>query len=300
MIKARIVILNYNGEEMLAKCLPSIAEAVRYAKTPTAVTILDNQSTDKSEDYVRAHHPEMDFVKAPQNLVLCSYNNYLKTISEPVTILLNNDIKVDRDFIDPMVMKFSEDPATFLVAPRVHSFDGSQIEGVDTRAGMKLGMFWSDARYGGYEAHTMVPSSTFSSGFGAFSREKFLALGGYDCMYFPGIMEDADLCLQAQRAGLSLYYEPRSLVYHLGQASFKKAYSDLKRETLAYRNTFLFMWKNYHGASFWAEYLFFLPIRTLWMSLKGRWGFVLGFFEALRLRGCRGEAFRHIDRVMGK
>ena len=128
----------------------------------------------------------------------------------------------------------------------------------------------------------MVPSKTFASGFGAFHREKFLELGGYDRRYFPGIMEDADLCLKAQRAGYALYYEPKSVVYHMGQASFKKAYSDLKRETLAFRNTFLFMWKNFRGIHFWVEHLFFLPLRMAWMMVRGRWGFALGFFEALR------------------
>ena len=287
MTQARIVILNYNGEEMLAKCLPSLVEAVRHAKTPTAITILDNQSTDHSEAYVRENYPGMEFVKAPENRVLCSYNDYLKTISEPVAILLNNDIRVDKNFIDPMVERFEKDPSTFLVAPRVMSFDGKTIEAVDTRDGMKFGMFWASARYPGYEAHTMVPSSTFASGFGAFQREKFLELGGYDLRYLPGIMEDADLCLQAQRAGYQLYYEPRSWVYHMGQASFKKAFSDLKRETLAYRNTFLFMWKNFHGLRFWAAHLFFLPLRMIWMLLKGRWSFVIGFFEALGRSGQR-------------
>ena len=139
--KARVVILNYNGEEMMAKCLPSLVEAVRHAKTPTAVTILDNLSTDQSEAYVRKNYPGMEFVKAAENRVLCSYNDYLKTISEPVAILLNNDIRVDKDFIDPLVKKFQEDPATFLAAPRVMSFDGKTIEAVDTRARMKFGMF---------------------------------------------------------------------------------------------------------------------------------------------------------------
>jgi GT2 family glycosyltransferase len=286
-LKARIVILNYNGEEMLAKCLLSIAEAVRHAKTPMAVTILDNLSTDKSETYVRQNHPEMEFVKAPKNLVLVSYNDYLKTISEPVAILLNNDIRVDPNFIDPLVEKFEEDPKTFLVAPRIHSFDGSSVEGVDTRARMKFGMFWASSRYPGYEAQTMVPSATFASGFGAVSREKFLRLGGYDPLYFPGIMEDMDLCLKAQRAGYHLYYEPRSLVYHMGQASFKNAFSDLRRETLACRNTFLFMWKTFHGIRFWAVHLFFLPPRMIWMLLRGRWGFAIGFFEALGRLGRR-------------
>jgi N-acetylglucosaminyl-diphospho-decaprenol L-rhamnosyltransferase len=287
MTQARIVILNYNGEEMLAKCLPSLAEAVRHAKTPTAITILDNLSSDQSEVYVQKNYPEMEFVTAKENLVLCSYNNYLTTIPEPVVILLNNDIRVGKDFIDPLMDKFREDSTTFLVAPLVMSFDGKTIEAVDTRAGIKFGMFWSNARYSGYEAQTMVPSKTFASGFGAFHREKFLGLGGYDRRYLPGIMEDADLCLQAQRAGYHLYYEPRSVVYHMGQASFKKAFSDLARETLAYRNTFLFMWKNFNGVRFWAVHLCFLPFRTVWMLLRGRWGFVIGFFEALRRLGKR-------------
>jgi len=281
MTNARIVILNYNGEEMLARCLPGLLEAMRFAKTTTAITILDNLSSDKSREYVRKNYPEMEFVTAPENSVLCSYNDYLKTISESIVILLNNDIRVDKGFIDPMVEKFNEDPATFLVAPRVMSFDGKTIEAVDTRAGMKFGMFWASARYPGYEAHTMVPSKTFASGFGAFHREKFLELGGYDRRYLPGIMEDADLCLKAQRAGYHLYYEPKSVVYHMGQASFKKAFSDLKRETLAYRNSFLFVWKNFHGARFRATHLFFLPLRMVWMLLRGRWGFMAGFFEAL-------------------
>jgi N-acetylglucosaminyl-diphospho-decaprenol L-rhamnosyltransferase len=287
MTKARVVILNYNGEEMLARCLPSIWEAVRHTKTPTAVTILDNLSTDRSEEYVRKNYPGIDFVKAPENLVLCSYNDYLKTISEPIAILLNNDIRVDKNFIDPLVEKFREDPATFLVAPRVMSFDGKTIEAVDTRARIKLGMFWASARYPGYEAHTMVPAKTFASGFGAFHREKFLELGGYDRAYLPGIMEDVDLCLTAQRAGYLLYYEPGSVVFHMGQASFKKAFSDLRRETLACRNTFLFMWKNFRGFRFWAVHLFFLPLRMVWMLLKGRWGFAIGFFEALGRSGQR-------------
>lgn len=279
--EARIVILNYNGKKMLEQCLPSVREAVGCARAKTLVTVLDNQSSDQSEVYVRANFPEMEFVKAPENRVLCSYNDYLRGVPEPLVILLNNDLRVASDFIDPMVEKFREDPGTFLVAPRIHSFDGKSVEGVDTRAGIRCGMFWCTSRYPGYEAHTMVPSRTVSSGFGAFDRKKFLGLGGYDERYLPGIFEDMDLCLKAQRAGHQLYYEPRSLVYHMGQASFKEAFSDLRRSAIAYRNTFLFMWKNFRGFLFWAEHLFFLPPRMLWMLLTGRAGFIIGFWQAV-------------------
>jgi hypothetical protein len=282
-IKARVVILNYNGKEMLLKCLPSVVEAARFAKTPTSVTVLDNGSADASEEYVRRNFPEIEWYQAPENLVLCSYNAYLAQIIEPVAILLNNDIRVEKNFIDSLIEKFEEDPATFLVAPRVMSFDGRSIEAVDTRAGIRYGMFWADARYPGHESRTMLPSNTFASGFGAFSTQKFNALGGYDPRYLPGIMEDADLCLRAARAGYHLYYEPRSVVYHMGQASFKKAFTDLKREVLAHRNTFLFMWKNYSGPGFWVRHLLWFPLRMVLSLARFRPGFLLGFLEALRV-----------------
>lgn len=284
----RIVILNYDGEALLPQCLPSVVEAARAAATPTAVTVLDNQSSDGSERYVRQNFPKVDFVKAPQNLVLCSYNDFLKNkMAEPVAILLNNDIRVDRNFIDPLVRKFREDPETFLVAPRVMSFDGAAIEAVDSRWRLKYGMLWCSARYPGYEAHAMLPSRTAGSGFGAFSRDKFLHLGGYDPLYLPGTLEDLDLCYRAGRKGFSLYYEPDSLVFHMGQASFKKTFTNFHREKTAYRNTFLFMWKNFRGMRFWLEHLFFLPFRMVFALFRGRPGFILGFFEALRSRRNR-------------
>ncbi|MBU9889714.1 MAG: glycosyltransferase, partial [Candidatus Omnitrophica bacterium] len=272
-LKARIVILNYQGGSLLPQCLPSVVEAARVAKTPTAVTVLDNLSTDGSEAYVRSHFPDVEFVKAPRNLVLCSYNEYLKTIKEPVAILLNNDICVAKDFVDPLLEKFEDDPRTFLVAPRVMSFDGAAIEAVDTRFRMRWGMPQITARYPGYEAHAMVPDRTFASGFGAFSSEKFAELGGYDRRFLPGIFEDADLCLRAAQKGYSMYYEPRSVVFHMGQASFKKAFSSFRRESVAWRNTFLFVWKNFRGAGFRIPHIaFFLP-RVLWTLARGNAAF---------------------------
>ena len=280
-MQARIIILNYNGAELLPQCLPSIAEAAERAKCPTSVTVLDNLSQDRGLDYVAAQFPKIHIEKAPLNRILCSYNDYLPKITEPVVILLNNDIRVDANFVDPLMEKFLENPATFMTAPRVMSFDGARVEAGRAKSGIRWGSFWCDARYPGYEKEVMVPSETVSSGFGAFSREKFLELGGYDDRFFPGIMEDVDLCLRAKRAGYDLYYEPRSVVYHIGQASFKKTFGAHGISVMAHRNNFLFMWKNLSGVSFWIRHLFFLPWRLLAAFLKGNWGMVAGFWQAL-------------------
>jgi GT2 family glycosyltransferase len=281
-MECRIVILNYNGRELLPKCLPSIVEAARSAEHPTRITVLDNRSPDDDLSYVRQNFPDVEVVIAPQNLYLCSYNDYLRQMKEPVAILLNNDIRVDRGFIDPLIETFVRNPQTFLAAPCVRSFDGKTVEAGRSKAGIKFGMFWCEARYSGYEKETQTPSETYTSGFGAFSREKFLELGGYDILYLPGIMEDVDICYRAQQAGYRLYYEPQSVVYHMGQASFKNKFGSYGIAVMAHRNNFLFMWKNFKRASFWLPHIFFLPMRLVYSLVAGNFAFVAGFWRAVR------------------
>ncbi|MDD5670855.1 MAG: glycosyl transferase family 2, partial [Candidatus Omnitrophica bacterium] len=151
------------------------------------------------------------------------------------------------------------------------------------KGGIRFGIFQCDARYPGYEKEALTPSETFSSGFGAFSREKFLALGGYDDRYLPGILEDVDLCYRARKAGYHLYYEPQSVVYHMGQVSFKKEFGVTETAVLAHRNTFLFMWKNYSGFSFWIRHLFFLPLRLAFAACRGKWPMLIGFYRAVKM-----------------
>lgn len=285
-MKVRVVILNYRGQELLPKCLPSIVEAAAQSVHSVKVALLHNPggSGDSGLDYVRKNYPQVDIWESPENKVLCSNNDYLPHVSEPVVVLLNNDIRVDEGFIDPLVEKFSN-PDTFMTAPKVLNFDGTAIDAARTKAGMKFGLFWCNARYRGYEKDMDLPGETFSSGFGAFSREKFLKLGGYDLRFQPGTWEDVDLSYRARQAGYKLYYEPRSKVYHIGRSSFKKEFGGRQTDVIAWRNTFLFMWKNLRGVSFWIPHLFFLPLRLFAALLLGRLEFIQGFLQALRVQG---------------
>lgn len=278
-----IVILNYNGEALLPQCLPSIIEAAQKASFPTRVVILDNLSRDRGLDYVIKNFSNVTIHIAKENRILCSYNDYLPHLTEPIVILLNNDIRVAPDFVDPLVQKFIDDPKCFLAAPKVMTFDGSKVEAGRARSGFRWGFFWCDARYSGYEKEVDIPSPTVNSGFGAFSREKFLTLGGYDSLFQPGIMEDVDLSFRAQKTSHHLYYVPQSVVYHIGQATFKKEFGK-KISVIAHRNNFLFMWKNFHGPFFWVPHLFFLPLRLVFAALRGNLALAQGFFQALQRR----------------
>ncbi|OGW83172.1 MAG: hypothetical protein A2Z83_05975 [Omnitrophica bacterium GWA2_52_8] len=280
LLPVRIIVLNYNGEELLPKCLPSIVDAARHYPPAASVTVLDNGSTDQGLRYVGEMFPEVDIYRAPHNHYLCSYNEYLKKITEPVCIFLNNDIRVDPGFIAPLVEKFNQDPQTFMVAPRVMDFDGLAIQAGPSKWGMRYGLFWCSARYPGYEEDAINSSSTVSSGFGAFSRKKFLELGGYDPIFLPGIFEDVDLCFRAQKQGDSCYYAAQSIVYHMGQASFKKKFGSEGIKRLAARNNFLFMRKNMRGIYFFVTQCLFVPLRIALSLMKGDGSLLRGFFDA--------------------
>jgi len=120
-----------------------------------------------------------------------------------------------------------------------------------------------------------------AAGYGAFDRQKFLVLGGYDDLYLPGRLEDSDLCFRAWKKGWTLFYEPSSIVYHKGAMAFNERFGETGTLRINHRNAFLFVWKNITDLSYLAAHFFFLPFRLLVALLRNQREFVLGFFDAL-------------------
>ncbi|MBI4397790.1 MAG: glycosyltransferase [Candidatus Omnitrophica bacterium] len=280
-MKAHIIILNYNGAELLARCLPSIIEAARSAKTPTCITVLDNESRDASRQVAGRFLSHVTWHDAPQNKVLCSYNEFLARIDEEVAILLNNDIVVSKDFVDPLVEPFRNSQDVFMVTSKCLSSDGSRFEGGRTRFRLKYGIFWAHSRYPGHEALIDTPGYTLAAGYGAVSRKKFLELGGYDELYLPGRQEDTDICFRAWRRGWKCLYEPKSVIYHSGGETFNREFGESLTLTINERNSFLFLWKNLEDPFLIAQHIGFLPLRLAHALVCGKKHFVDGFFRAL-------------------
>ncbi len=282
-MNCRIVVLNYNGEHYIKKCLPSILKAAQGASHPARVTVLDNQSTDRSLEIIHSQFPEVEVDVAPENKVYCSYNDYFRKIEEPIVIILNNDIRVEEDFIDPLLKAFEEDPGLFLVTPKTMNFDGTEYEGGISQSRIKFGLFWHSSRFLGYERKLHIPSCTMAAGFGAFNRKKLLELGGFDDLFLPGRLEDNDVCFRAWRIGWECYYVPQSIVYHVGGKAFHDKFG--KRETLilGHRNSFLFFWKNIRSFRYWFEHLLLLGPRLSFAILTGNRELAVGFKRALPL-----------------
>lgn len=282
-MKVELVILNYNGGELFLECLASLQASLGKTRYPARLVILDNQSTDGSDRLAKIRFPGAEVIRMAENRYLCSYNDYLKQSDCDIALLLNNDIKVDPDFIDPLIEPFEKNPQVFMVTPKCLSFDGSKYEGGITRFRMHYGIFWASARYPGYEKDRDRASLTMAAGYGAFDRKKFLELGGYDDLYLPGRLEDSDLCFRAWQRGWLLLYEPRSVIYHKGGVAFHKRFGERGTLRINHRNSFLFVWKNVRDPLYLVSHFFFLPFRLLFALIKGQMEFVLGFFDSLPL-----------------
>jgi GT2 family glycosyltransferase len=279
--RTHILVLNYNGRALLAECLPSVIEAAQRSAVPCAVTVVDNDSIDASREMVAERWPDVRVLHEP-NLGLASFNRVLRGMQEPVVLLLNNDIKLAPDAVAPLLEVFASHEDALFSAPLCWSFDGLDYEGMRTRVRSRFGLVQGMCRVPGFERLFDQADLTAAAGpVLAVDRRKFVDLGGYDPIFFPGRIEDLDLGFRGWMAGYEGYYQPRSVAYHRGFGTFGPELGRDHCDRLAVRNSFLFAWKNLGGARL-ASHLCWSPARLSYWLLRGRPDFAMCLVSALR------------------
>jgi len=276
--KYALVILNYNGRDLLEECLPSIVDAAQYDGINAEVMLLDNVSNDDSVSFVREKFKDVHIEVAKTNNFLFSYNNILKKLSCDYVILMNNDVIVTRDFIMPLLEHFN-DPDVFAVGPRIYNIpENKPFKGKMTPNFGRFRFSWT------YNPDIQNACFTFTvlGAAMAIDRKKFIELGGFDELFQPGYMEDSDICYRAWKRGWKAIYEPKSVVYHKWRVSMRKAYGEKRLKRICQRNIFLFIWKNISSFSFIVLYCFLLPLRLLRAFFHGNTDFIVSFFMAIR------------------
>lgn len=183
-------------------------------------------------------------VRSRCNLGFGGGNNLAARVSRGrYLLLLNDDSRVEPDFISRLVATMETDSSIGAVGGRILSEDGSLQE-----AGSVL---WSDgwaAHVGlglppGDKAFSYVRDVDYTSANGLLVRRTaWDAVGGLDEHYFPAYYEDVDFCMALRRSGLRVVYEPRARLHHLESQST----SDRYRQFLLIRNRdrFVSKWKS--------------------------------------------------------
>lgn len=244
-----VLVLNHNGRELLAECLPSVLRAARASRHVCRVVVVDNASTDDSLAWLNRRYAGVEAIFCP-NRGLCSFNEVLAARHSRVAVLLNNDIKLDVDCLDPLIEPLVQMPLVgqspcFLTAPLCWLFDGQTYEGQKTAVRWRWGLVQATSLFRGHESAIDEPDLTASAGAAiAVNRQMFLELGGFDPLYLPGRIEDLDFCYRGYLAGWQARYVPSAVAYHRGAATFRQTYSEMATQQLALRNTLLFQWKN--------------------------------------------------------
>ncbi len=263
-----VVILNWNGAELLEECLPGIIEAASGYPAECQVLVADNGSTDTSLDVLRASFPSVDVLAFAENRGFGKgCNDGVAGAKHPVVVLLNNDVAVEPDFIEPLVELLIE-PDTFAVMPRMGHWDRQRPFCSAIAGELRHGRFvqrWALDSVHGDLCDEVTPTLYASGAAMAFRKEVFHDLGGFDPIYHPFYWEDTDLAYRAWKRGLMSWYQPRSRVYHKVGASMEKG--TVGRTHLMRRNRYLFHWRNLTDRGALLAHLATLP----WEVLRSSW-----------------------------
>ncbi len=235
-----IVILNWNGKALLAQFLPSI---VAHSKEAT-IYVADNNSSDTSIEFLETHFPEVTIIKNKINGGYAKgYNDALQHIKADVICLINSDIEVTQNWLQPIINTFNQDSNTAVVQPKILDYkakDTFEYAGAGGGFIDKFAYPFCKGRifnsiekdYGQYNSTYPI---FWASGACLFiKRNIFLEAGKLDEHYFAH-QEEIDLCWRIQNLGYNVIYNGHSTVYHVGGATLKAQHP--KKTFLNFRNS---------------------------------------------------------------
>ena len=213
MKKVSIVIVNYNGKDILRHILKSIS-GLNYDNYETIV--LDNASTDGSQDFVKSNFKKIKLIENRENLGYSGINSAIRHCKGEYILFLNNDMEMEKNSLKELVKTIESDKNCVLAAPRLVNFYDKSL---------KSGGTWlSRAFYNGHIKGTGKGKIMEIPYMGVgLVRKEFVEMFGYlfDQDYFI-YGEDVDLGLRIRLNGKKTLFEPKSIMYHMHSVTMMK------------------------------------------------------------------------------
>jgi GT2 family glycosyltransferase/glycosyltransferase involved in cell wall biosynthesis len=288
---ATVVIPNWNGRDLLARYLPSIVEALS-ANPRNEILVVDNASTDDSVQFLHSNFPKVHVLALDRNYGFGGGSNRgFAAASNDIVVLLNSDMRVAPDFLQPLLDGFSASDV-FAVSCQIFFTDANKLreETGMTECWWHRGMLRARHRSDA-SVDSLWPCFYAGGGSSAFDRRKFLELGGFDELLRPFYMEDSDLGLMAWKRGWRILYQPQSLVWHEHRGTIGKSFSRAYIDGIIAKNAILFAWKNAHSNSR-------LLAHFAWLMLGGAWSWLAGnSFQRMNFAAL-GRAFLELPQAL--
>ena len=246
-MKVAVVILNWNGKQLLEQFLPSV---VQYSKEAT-VYVADNASTDDSVAFVKDQFPKVSIVVNPANTGYAGgYNDALQHIEADVYALVNSDIEVTENWLQPIIKVFQNEPTTAIIQPKILDYKNKDYFEYAGAAGGFIDQYGYpfcrgrifntlEKDLGQYDTNQEI---FWASGACFFIRSNvYKELKGFDTSFFAH-QEEIDLCWRAINKGHTIKYLFESKVFHVGGATLQQG--NAKKTELNFRNSLLMLTKN--------------------------------------------------------
>jgi GT2 family glycosyltransferase len=288
-VRASLVVLNYNGADVIDPCLDSL---VCGANPRDEIIVVDNASTDGSLATLQ-QRTDIRLISLANNTYIFGLNDGLRAARGEFVAFLNNDIVVEPNFVDRCIERFADGLDVFAVCPRVVDRVGAE-QGSRTAAVWRGGMIFYQPL-----PHSKTPTDCFFAvGGQSFFRTAMLdEIGSIDPLLRPMYHEDIELSYRAWKRGWRVRYEPDAIAHHVGGHTSGRVFSRAQLRSFVRQNEYLIVWKNITDPSLVIEHLLLVIPRLITAAVKRDWPTIVGFSRAVRrlptVRSARANAKCH-------
>ena len=247
MDRIAVAILNYNGKAYLEKFLPSV---ITYSGN-AAIWVIDNHSTDDSLAFLQEHHPGVHVIALTENGGYSrGYNLGLEQIDAEYFVLLNSDVEVTPNWLEPITALLASDAAIVAAQPKILDYNhrdtfeyagaaGGYIDSLGypfCRGRLFLSLEKDNGQYNDDKRIFWATGACL-----VVRKDIYFTLGGLDEDFFAH-MEEIDLCWRLNSDGLKLKVLPQSIVFHVGGGTLNKL--SPRKTYLNFRNGLYLLIKN--------------------------------------------------------
>ncbi len=281
-----VLIVSWNGKHLLESCMPALRKALDRVDGKHQIIVVDNGSKDDTVGWLNEEWPEVEVVPLDRNHGFGEANNLgFERVGRSHVLLLNNDMVVEEDFLEPLLQAFDREDV-FAVSSQILQEEGKRREETGLTGGAFRGgeiHYFHDEV--GEEAKdssgASLPIPILWAGGGAslYDMEKVRILGGFDPLFFPAYCEDTDLSWRAWKLGWRSLLAPDSKALHRHRSTSSRVFSAGFLKTLVRANQWTFLLRNITDSS-----LLSLIEKRLFINLARS---ILQDGAFVSLRGCK-------------
>lgn len=269
MREVTVIIPNYNGIKYIRECMDALYE---QSMPDFDLIVVDNASTDGSIEVVENEYKGAIVKKLDQNYGFChAVNVGIAMTKTKYLILLNNDTRVDKDFVKELYKAINAHDDTFSVAAKMLQMNNPDI--IDAAGDLYCALGWAfslgkDKSKDKYDKESVIFSAC--GGAAIYRKDIFDQIGYFDELHFS-YLEDVDVGYRARIMGYKNRFTPKAIVYHAGSGTTGSRYNSFKVR-LAARNSWYVIYKNMPAWQIILNLPFFLfgfGVKALFFIFKG-------------------------------